>query len=610
MIKIINLTKSFGSQTILEDASATFNQGEKNGLIGRNGHGKTTILKMIIGEEHPDNGEIIIPKDYVIGYVNQTISFSKSTVLEEGSIGLPQELKEEKWMVKKILFGLGFTEEDLSKDPLLFSGGYQVRLNLAKVLISDPDMLLLDEPTNYLDIVSIRWLKNFLIQWSKELLLVTHDRSFMDDIISHTIGIHRKKLRKISGNTGKLYNQITKEEEIHEKTRLNDEKKRKETELYISRFRSKARLAGMVQSRIKSLEKQEKLEKLDNLKNLNFFFSYKETPAKTAMSLQDISFSYDNIKELISHLSLSVSKNDRICIVGKNGKGKTTLLKIIANELNPKSGGMIFHPATEIGYYAQTNIINLNENFTIEEELMQAGADRQEARNIAGTMMFEGDAALKKIKILSGGEKSRVLLAKILVKKCNLLLLDEPTNHLDMESSDAFMNAINHFEGASIIVTHNEMFLHNLANRFIVFKENKIRVFEGNYNDFLNKIGWDDEQTSNQTNKKNRQDVVSKKDQRKLRAEILTEKSKTIAPLEKELSKTEAEIENIEKKLTELNEKMVTASLKNIGNEINELSKDIHSNQKQLETLYEKYDNLIETIDRKEKIFEERLATI
>ncbi|MBA4369753.1 MAG: ABC transporter ATP-binding protein, partial [Desulfobacterium sp.] len=243
MISVENLSKSFGGNLLFERISFKINSRERIGLVGRNGHGKTTLLRILIGDERPDDGQISLPKHYRIGYVRQNINFQKETVLEECMTGLVESEKDHDWKAEKILAGLGFSETDMQKHPDFFSGGYQVRLNLAKVLVSEPDLLLLDEPTNYLDITSIRWIKKFLCNWPHELLLITHDRGFMDKVVTHTIGIHRKKIRKMKGNTEKFYSQLAQEEEIYEKTRLNDEKRQKEMELFISRFRAKARLA-------------------------------------------------------------------------------------------------------------------------------------------------------------------------------------------------------------------------------------------------------------------------------------------------------------------------------------------------------------------------------
>jgi len=612
MIKIINLTKSFGARTILDNISFNVNKGERIGLVGKNGHGKTTILKMITGEEHADDGDIVIPKGYTIGYVQQHLKFTESTVLEEGCLGLPEHEKDQQWKVEKILCGLGFSIEDLQKDPSGFSGGYQVRLNLAKTLVSEPDMLLLDEPTNYLDVVSIRWLASYLKQWPGELMLITHDRSFMDSITTHTLGIHRKKVRKISGTTDKLYEQILKEEEIHEKTRLNDEKKQKEVEQFINRFRAKARLAGMVQSRVKALEKKQTLDKLDKIKTLDFYFNYKPFNAKTLLTVKDLSFSYNDELKIIENFSINVGSEDRICVIGKNGKGKSTFLKLLSGDLKPNKGETAFHGNTELGYFAQTNTLKLNTNLSVEDEIATTGCEKQQARNIAGAMMFEGDDALKKIEVLSGGEKSRVLLGKILATPSNLLLLDEPTNHLDMESCDALMAAIDSFEGAVIMVTHNEMFLHSLANRFIVFQSDGVSLFEGTYQDFLDKIGWEEEEPAKQscTDSENKSQNLNKKDLRKLRSEILTRKSKELKPVEKKLSEVEELIDSKEGELSIKNDELVQASGGGDSSLIQELSKEVHQIQTDIDQLFEDFEKLTEQVETMQKKFDKELSEL
>ncbi|MCL1865542.1 MAG: ATP-binding cassette domain-containing protein [Spirochaetes bacterium] len=612
MIKVVNLEKSFGKQTLFDDISFNINSGEKIGLTGRNGHGKTTLLRMIIGEEHIDSGEIIIPKNYRIGYVTQHINFKAKSVIEEGCRGLPEWDKDNKWKVEKILFGLGFTGDDMLRDPLEFSGGYQVRLNLTKTLVSEPDMLLLDEPTNYLDIISIRWLESYLRQWKGELILITHDRSFMDSVITHTVGIHRQKIRKIEGTTDKLYDQILKEEEIYEKTRINDEKKRKEVELFVSRFRAKARLAGLVQSRVKALEKRQTLDKLEKIKELEFSFNYKPFNAKTLMSVEDISFSYNTDTPIVKDFNLIIRSDDRICVIGKNGRGKTTLLRLLAGDLAPDTGNMSIHANARLGYFAQTNIIKLNSNFTVEEEISASGCEKQTARNIAGAMMFEGDDALKKINVLSGGEKSRVLLGKILAAPSNLIFLDEPTNHLDMESCDALMAAIDSFPGALVMVTHNEMFLHTLANRFIVFQKSGVMIYEGSYSDFLEKIGWEEEKGDdlNSSEDNRRETLYNKKDIRKLRSDIITRRSKEIKPIEDMIAEIESLISEKEQSLKTKNNEIIKVSEDGKSREIETLSKEIHALKKEIDNLFEKYESLNISLDEKRIYFESELKKI
>lgn len=611
MIKVLNLSKSFGAQDIFDDVNFALNRGDRVGLVGRNGHGKTTLIKIITGSETPDSGEVAIPRNYRLGYLSQHINFTNSTVLEEGSFGLPEDQKDETWLVEKILTGLGFTLQQMQRSPNELSGGYQLRLNLAKVLVSDPDLLLLDEPTNYLDIVSIRWLASFLRQWKKELLLITHDRSFMDSVVTHIIGIHRKKIRKISGTTDKYYEQMLKEEEIYEKTRVNDEKKRKETEIFINRFRAKANLATRVQSRMKALEKAERLDKLEKIKSLDFSFNSKPTQAKSLMHVKDLTFGYDEFNPLIENLSFSIGKQDRICVIGRNGRGKTTLLKLLSDKLLAQHGEILRHPTTAMSYYAQTNSIELNGSLTVEEEIMSAGCEKQQARNICGAMMFEGDDALKPIDVLSGGEKARVLLGKIIVRPANLLFLDEPTNHLDMESCDSFLSAIDEFDGAVIIVTHNEMFLHALANRFIVFQNSGVSVFEGSYQHFLDSTGWEEERDENKK-RNNTEDVevvtVNKKELRKKRTDILNRRRDELGPIEGEISVIEKNIEDMEKKLSLLNNEIIEVSAKNESQRISELQVDIHQTKESINSLYDRLEMLTNLADEKNAEFESLLG--
>ena len=496
MIKIFGLNKVYGKQVLFDDLSLSINRGEKVGLVGRNGHGKSTLFQMILGNVEANSGNISVPKNYRIGHLEQHIHFTKPTVLEECSLGLPDGEEYETWKVEKILSGLGFSEEDMNRSPAEFSGGYQIRINLAKLLVSNPDMLMLDEPNNYLDIVAIRWLEDFLKSWEGEFILITHDRSFMDSVVTHVAAIHRTKARKVEGNTEKLYNMINQEEEIYEKTRLNEAKKRRQEEIFIARFKARASFASRTQSRVKKLEKQGEMKALDYIEDLELFFNSAHFASNQMMSAEDISFSYSGAEPfLIDNFSISIGKRDRICIIGKNGMGKSTLLKLLAGELEPLSGNINKHPVLQEGYFGQTNKIDLDDNKTVAEEIRSADklCTEQKARTIAGGLMFSGDNALKKVKVLSGGEKSRVLLGKILVTPCHLLFLDEPTNHLDMQSCDSLIEAVDDFDGSVVMVTHNEMHLRAVATKLIVFDNSAINIFHGTYDDFLTDVGWADE---------------------------------------------------------------------------------------------------------------------
>jgi ATP-binding cassette subfamily F protein 3 len=592
MLSVANLTKTYGLQVVFDAVSFTVGDGERVGLVGRNGSGKTTLLRLITGEEEPDSGSINIPRSYAIGYLSQTLSFAKGSVLAEACLTLPprEDGTDETYKVKSILLGLGFDEAAFRKNPLELSSGYQIRLNLAKVLVSKPDLLLLDEPTNYLDIVSVRWLGRFLREWKGELILITHDRTFMDSVTTHVMGIHREGIRKIAGSTHKLYQQILQEEEVYEKTRVNDEKKRKELEQFINRFRAQATRARMVQSKIKVLDRTKSRGKLEQAKVLDFQFPAAPFSGKWLTEVRDLRFSYDGGPFLIDGLTFAVGRRDRIAVIGKNGKGKTTLLSLLANELTPVQGTVARSANLRTGYFGQVNIDRLNGEGTIEEEILQATPDfsRGAARNICGLMLFEGDRALKKIAVLSGGEKSRVLLGKMLATPANLLLLDEPTNHLDMESVDSLIEAIDAFEGAVILATHSEMILHALAERLIVFEGGQPWLFEGAYGDFLERVGWQDEQTecaeTGRTDKKWQR--AEKKELKRMRAAIIAERSAALSPLGQRISRLEKMIMELEKRIETDNLTLVRATQAGQGKTIAALSISIHDAKKRIDEVF------------------------
>jgi ATP-binding cassette subfamily F protein 3 len=614
MIRVENLTKSFGDRLLFDGISFTVTSKQRVGVVGQNGHGKTTLFKMINGDEQPDSGSVVIPKNYRIVYVQQDLNFTAATALQEGMHALPPQEQDHSWKVEKILAGLGFSEDDFDRHPNEFSGGLQVRLNLVKALVSEPDLLLLDEPTNFLDITSIRWIEQFLNTWPHELLLITHDRSFMDKVVTHTMGIHRRKLRKISGHTARYYDQIAQDEEVYEKTRVNDERRRKEIHQFITRFRAKARLANLVQSRIKTLKKMAKKEKLEQMKFLDFSFRVSPSPAKRALTSRHLTFAYEPGNTLIKDFNIMIEAGEKVCVVGKNGKGKTTLLKLLAGVLAPQAGETGYHPSIEKGFFEQTNVQSLVDSRTVEEEIRfsHSDIDRQLARNICGAMMFSGDDALKKISVLSGGEKSRVMLGKLLATPVNLLLLDEPTNHLDMESCDALLAAIDVFEGTVIMVTHNEMFLHSLADRLIVFQNDHIEIFDGNYQEFLDQDGWHDKNTPTQINGSKTPATettvrLTKKETRRKRSEIIARRSKVTRPLEKRINRLEDQIESHEIELDNLNQAMQKASQEMDGPRIAELSRAIHASQTAIDRYFDEMEKLTHELDSQNAVFEKQL---
>ena len=600
MIQIQNIKKEFGEQTIFNDASLLIASQERVGIVGKNGSGKSTLFKILLNEEHLDGGNIQIPKNYSLGHLSQHLHFEKDTVYEEAcSILKPNE---DGWLdthsVEAILFGLGFNQESLNISPALLSGGFQIRLNLAKVLAAEPNILLLDEPTNYLDIVSTRWLARFLRGWKGELLLITHDKKFMDSVCTHTAAIYQNKFRKIQGSVDKLLETIATEEEVALRTAENDAKKREQLEKVIERFRFKASKAAMVQSKIKAVEKLSNTETPTNTPTLDFSFTEASFPGKRLSKIENLSFAYEKGKDLISNLSLEIFKGDKIAVIGPNGQGKTTLLNLLASELQPTQGEISLNPNVKINYFGQTNINRLNLDNTVEEEIQSALKDftRGKARTLAGLMMFSGDAAMKKIRVLSGGERSRVLLAKILATECNCLLLDEPTNHLDMDSIESLLEALETFSGTAIVVSHDEALLHAFAQRLVVFDGGECFVFNGTYKEFLETVGWKEEKEISEFTPEKKQTHKPKED-RKARADYVAMRSKLLKPLEQKIKKLEEAIQNSENLAKQLEESLVTLSQENDAIGITETAKKLDIERNKADSLFCEWEQVSEELE-------------
>lgn len=609
MIQLINISKSFGKQELFSNLNFKLNSGNKVGLVGRNGSGKSTLFKLILREDTPDSGEVVIPKGYKIGALKQHLVFSESTLREEAALALEEDMKYDVYRVEKILFGLGFTQDDLEKNPLSFSGGYQIRINLAKLLVTEPNLLLLDEPTNYLDILSLRWLKSFLKAFQGEVILVTHDRDFMDGVTTHTMGIVRKNLRLISGDTHKYYEQLQANDELYEKQKIAQDKKVKELEDFIARNKARASTAALAQSKVKQLEKMDLLEDLGYDSSLEFDFNYKDTPAKVLLDVKDLSFGYTPDNILFKNISFTLEKGECLGIIGKNGKGKSTLLNTIAGELKPLSGTVNFHTSTSFAHFGQTNIARLHPNSTVLDEIHSANTklSAQNIRGIAGAMMFSGDSADKKVSLLSGGEKSRVMLGQILARDVNLLFLDEPTNHLDMDSIEALTIAIQNFQGSAIIVTHSEELLRRVCDRLIIFAKNGAEYFDGGYDLFLEKIGWEEEENEEKGKQKPK---TAFKDNKKLKADLIRDKNKLTSPIKKKIEKLEASIIKSEETLASHQKKLLEATTKGDSFKIIEFSKLVSLEQKEVEKMFELLEILQSEFDEITNDYDKKIAEV
>lgn len=592
MIRVEQVSKSFASQVLFEDVTFNIGSGERIGLIGRNGHGKSTLFKIFKHEIEVDTGRVRIPQSYRLGFLEQKLEFKKNSVLEEACRDLPHSIDgtDLSYQAKAILLGMGFKEEQFDLAPQKLSGGFQVRLNLVRLLASKPDMLLLDEPTNYLDIVSLRWLETFLKQWSGELLLITHDRQFMDAVVTHILGIHRQHIKKIKGKTADYYQQRDLEEQHYELTRQNQLKKREATEAFVQKFRAKASKAKQVQSRIKALEKQEVQEELEAMQNLSLQFPYTEFRGKWLMHVKDLAYRYHpEHLWLFEHLNFSIKTGDRIAIIGKNGKGKTTLLRLLADDLDLESGNIEKAANVKLAYFGQTNVERLDPNVSIEEEVLrvQPSASRTQVRSVCASMLFTQDQALKKISVLSGGEKARVLLAKLLMQEANFLLLDEPTNHLDIESSEELLRALKKYPGTLVMVTHNEEFLYSLANRLIVFDRNQVQEFNGSYSEFLQQVGWEDENSEIPQEALVEEKRLSKKELRQKRAAELKQRNDVLKPIEKRMSQIENEITQLEQQCSHHQEELLKSAKENQVEKNIQHSKELKSLEEKIEVLFE-----------------------
>ncbi|MFA5584834.1 MAG: ABC-F family ATP-binding cassette domain-containing protein [Bacteriovoracaceae bacterium] len=603
MIQATNLSKSYGPQELFSNLSFNLSRGERVGLVGRNGSGKSTLFKMILGEESSDSGEIIIPKNYSIGSLKQHLEFHKNNILDEVMSAVKNAQDFEQYKAEKMLMGLGFKTEDFSKPPSAFSGGYQIRLNLAKVLLSEPDCLLLDEPTNYLDIVSMRWLSQFLRSFPGELILITHDRLFMDSVTTHTMGIWRGKVLKIPGGTQKYTDQLISEEELYEKTRVNQDKRKKELEDFVNRFRAKATKASQAQARLKLLEKMPSMEALAMVSSLDFEFNFKECPGKVLLEAKDLSFGYTE-ENLFSNLSISIGRNDKIGIIGKNGKGKTTLLNVLAKEVEPREGEVQYNVNLLLGHFGQTNVNRLSLENTIEEEVASAAPELplQRIRSICGIMMFSGELAQKKIKVLSGGERARVLLAKLLVRPTNILFLDEPTNHLDQESVEALITELETYPGAVVMVTHSEEMLKRVAQKIVVFHRGGAELINESYEGFLEKIGWEEEEVKEVKvkDKPNRQEI------KRLRSEMIVARGRELNPfkkrieqLETQIMKNEESIGNLENEMIELAQKSESKKIQEHAQKVFSLKKDVDLFMDELVELTTKHDDIYNDYERR-----------
>ncbi|HEV7571134.1 MAG TPA: ABC-F family ATP-binding cassette domain-containing protein [Thermoanaerobaculia bacterium] len=535
MISLSRISKQYGRQLVFVDASFQLNPGERAGLVGPNGSGKTTLFRMIVGEESPDDGDVSVPKKMTIGYFRQDIEeMSGRSVLDEAIAGsgrlgdLHHELEalqnamsdpdrinemdaildrfghvqedyahlggyELEARAREVLHGLGFEDDRVDGDVGALSGGWKMRVAMAKVLLGRPDVLLMDEPTNHLDIESIIWLEDFLKRYDGSLLMTSHDREFMNRVVTKIVEIDEGDLVTYSGN----YEFYERERAIRETNReaayARQQSMLAKEQRFIDRFAAHAAKAAQVQSRVKALDKIEKLEPPKKRKTMKFDFRKPARSGDDVVTLKHVSKSYGK-RPIYDGFDFLVRRGERWCVMGKNGAGKSTLLKMVSGSIEPDAGAVRLGASLKMGYFSQQAFDVLDPNLTVWEQIQKDFPLESigTLRSLLGAFQFSGDEVEKKIRSLSGGERSRLVLARMLLDPPNFLVLDEPTNHLDLATKEMLVEALHDFEGTMLFVSHDRMFLRGLSNRVLELPEERgaaPKVYGGSYVEYVNASG-------------------------------------------------------------------------------------------------------------------------
>lgn len=633
MLSINNLSYFIGGRALYENASLHIKPKDKIGLVGLNGTGKSTLLKIINGDYQPSAGDIQKAKDCTIGFLNQDLLSYQSdeSILDvalaafKDTLRLQDEIDEvlhqmetdhseaiinklarlqdqfeanEGYTIKakaeEVLEGIGFSTADLKRPLRTFSGGWRMRVMLAKLLLEKPALLMLDEPTNHLDLPSIQWVENYLRNYEGAVIVVSHDQEFLDNCVSTTVEVSNGNLTVYAGNYS-FYQEEKKERmEIQQNAYENQQQMIKQTERFIERFRAKATKSNQVQSRIKALDRLERVaEVVDDNIAVNFKFKFSQKSGRDIVVLDHVSKSYGDLV-ILKNTSACIERGDKIALIGANGKGKSTLLRII-DGTEPIQGKREHGYNVIKSFYAQHQLEALNVDNEILDELKQEGSGKTETelRNVLGCFLFTNDDVFKKIKVLSGGEKSRVALAKALISEANFLLLDEPTNHLDMQSVNILIQALQQYEGTFITVSHDRHFIRGVANKIWYIENHQIKEYPGTYEEFTY---WKSQQEANQ---------VAVKEQPKEKPNV---KKREISQQEinltkKELKKKEQELELLEEKITtiesrkkaleaEMADESVYADSQKLAN-VNDAYAKVVAEEKSLNATWE---SLVETI--------------
>lgn len=647
MITINGLSVHFPGGYLFRDISFVVGNRDRIGLVGKNGAGKSTLMKVVAGKQEYESGSVVISAGQTIGYLPQemvpssqisvleealtafdvlnrmektleqlTIQIAESTDYEskeyENLLQTHSELSERIVMMgsnnrqvetEKILLGLGFLHSDFSRKMTEFSSGWQMRVELAKLLLQKPEVLLLDEPTNHLDIESIQWLENFLRSYYGAVILVSHDRTFLDNITTRTIEITAGKIYDYKTNYSE-YVKLHAERMEQQQSRLNNQQKQiAQTEKFIERFRYKATKSKQVQSRIKLLEKMDKIE-IDDIDTSSIHFRFPPAPhsGKVVLETELLNKNYGK-KIVLKEVNILIEKGEKVAFVGKNGEGKSTLSKIIVGETESSGGVCRLGHAVSIGYFAQNQAALLDGEKTVFETIdeVAVGDVRTRIRNILGSFLFDENDIEKKVKVLSGGEKTRLALAKLLLEPVNLLVLDEPTNHLDMLSKDILKMALMQYDGTLIVVSHDRDFLQGLTDNIYEFSHHKVKQFKGDIFDFLQtkKIAdLDDLNQKSQQNKAKSEVVVTQSKQDYLKNK---ERESGLRKIRNKITSCEQEIETLENKLKQMDDSLASSDFANQISDMNKFYTEYEEIKKQLSERMNEWEELQINLEEAEK---------
>jgi ATP-binding cassette subfamily F protein 3 len=644
LIGLQGVTFEFGARAIIEDATWHILPGDRIGLIGYNGTGKSTILKLLVGEYQPSKGTVEKSKDTSIGYLHQDLlSFDTNDSILEVAMGafekvkqLEKEIEElghelertsdEKLLhlysdklheleilggytihhrTEEVLQGLGFANADLTRPYKEFSGGWRMRVLLAKMILQQPDVLLLDEPTNHLDLPSIEWLEKYLRHYQGSVVIVSHDKFFLNRMVNKIVEVYQQELHIYTGDYEFYEREKNVRVELQQKAFENQQDYIRQQERFIERFRAKASKAAAAQSAMKRLDKLDRIEQ-SNIErpNIKINFQVDKQPGKIICELKDVSKSFGTI-DIVQHTHAEINRGDKIALIGANGKGKSTVLRMIAGT-EPFTGVRDWGHNVQESFYAQHQLEALHLNNTILDEMMMCGSNKTELelRTLLGCFLFSGDDTDKKIKVLSGGEKARVALAKVIVGKSNFLMLDEPTNHLDMHSVELLAEALNKYQGSLILVSHDRFFISQTANKIWEIEDKVIKEFKGTYTEW---VAWKERMA--------KQESARRKEQGEPKPIEVKVEVKPVAPpppqqnqnldreQKKELQKYQRQFQKLEQDISALQQKKTTLELALANpdsykdmSQFTQLEKDYAANQQQIKAAEAQYETLFEKI--------------